>query len=117
MNPEGIGLQPMIATVDLSFKMVGGHSMRGPLAKLQNAVSFNYYANSTYYNKGIYATATRVQDEQVSANERLQDEDKFGLVQGRGDFAKDKNGNLLKDKNGNNILETDEQIINRLKKQ
>lgn len=50
INPEGIGVQPMIATVSLSVDLIGGHSLLGPINKLQNAVSFNYYANTEMYD-------------------------------------------------------------------
>lgn len=51
LNPEGIGVQPMIATVDLSFKMIGGQSMKGPINKLQNAVTFNFFGNTQIYDE------------------------------------------------------------------
>ena len=50
INPEGIGVQPMIATVSLSVDLIGGHSLQGPINRLQNAVSFNYYANTEMYD-------------------------------------------------------------------
>ncbi len=50
LNPEGIGVQPMIANVDISFKFIGGSSLMGPINKLQNALSFNYFANSRVYD-------------------------------------------------------------------
>ncbi|MHA1988959.1 MAG: hypothetical protein ACW98D_20255, partial [Promethearchaeota archaeon] len=50
LNPEGIGVQPMIANVEISFKFIGGSSLNGPINKLQNAVSFNYFANSGVYD-------------------------------------------------------------------
>jgi hypothetical protein len=50
INPEGIGVQPMIATVQLSIDYIGGHSLVGPINRLQNAVSFNYYANTEMYD-------------------------------------------------------------------
>lgn len=50
LNPEGIGVQPMIANVDLSFKFIGGQSLYGPINKLQNAVSFNFFANTHVYD-------------------------------------------------------------------
>ena len=50
LNPEGIGVQPMIASVDLSFKMIGGQSLKGPINKLQNAVSFNFFGNTQVYD-------------------------------------------------------------------
>ncbi len=49
LNPEGIGVQPMIANVSLSFKFIGGESLYGPINKLQNAITFNYYANTRVY--------------------------------------------------------------------
>ena len=49
LNPEGIGVQPMIANVSLSFKFIGAESLLGPINKLQNALSFNYYANAGVY--------------------------------------------------------------------
>lgn len=51
LNPEGIGVQPMVAKVDLSFNMIGGHGLAGPVAELQNALSFNYYANTEMYDE------------------------------------------------------------------
>jgi hypothetical protein len=51
LNPEGIGVQPMLATVDLNFKFVGGSSLQGPINRLQNAVSFNFFANNEVYSE------------------------------------------------------------------
>lgn len=51
LNPEGFGLQPMIANITLQMKLIGGQSLKGPIDALQNAVSFNYYANSSFSNK------------------------------------------------------------------
>ncbi len=50
LNPEGIGVQPMIANVSISFKFIGGSTLMGPINKLQNALSFNYFANSQVYD-------------------------------------------------------------------
>jgi hypothetical protein len=50
LNPEGIGVQPQIAKVDLNFSFIGGSSMEGPIRQLQNAVSFNFFANTAVYN-------------------------------------------------------------------
>jgi hypothetical protein len=51
MNPEGIGVQPMIANVTLSFKIIGGMGLKEPVDQLQNALSFNYYANTEIYDE------------------------------------------------------------------
>ena len=50
LNPEGIGVQPMIVDVTMSFKFIGGSSLNGPISKLQNAVSFNFFANTEMYD-------------------------------------------------------------------
>jgi hypothetical protein len=51
MNPEGIGLQPMVVKVQMSFSMIGGHGLKEPVDQLQNALSFNYYANTEIYDE------------------------------------------------------------------
>ena len=50
LNTEGIGVMPMIANVDLNFKFIGGSSLAGHITRLQNALSFNYYANTEVYD-------------------------------------------------------------------
>jgi hypothetical protein len=60
LNPEGIGVQPMIANVDMSFSFIGGSSLLGPINKLQNALSFNYFANTQVYDpRADYLTKER----------------------------------------------------------
>lgn len=56
LNPEGIGVQPMIADVTLSFDFIGGHGLAKPVEELQNALSFNYYANTEIYDERATAT-------------------------------------------------------------
>ena len=50
LNPEGIGVMPMFAKITISFTFLGGSDLAGPIARLQNAVSFNYYANAGVYD-------------------------------------------------------------------
>jgi hypothetical protein len=50
LNPEGIGVQPMIANVTLGFNFVGGSGLKESIDKLQNALTFNYYANTEIYD-------------------------------------------------------------------
>jgi hypothetical protein len=57
INPEGIGVQPMIATIQLGFKFVGGSGLKESVDKLQNALSFNYYANTEIYDDRADVTA------------------------------------------------------------
>lgn len=51
LNQEGIGLQPMLANVNITFTFLGGSDISGPIARLQNAASFNYYANTSVYDR------------------------------------------------------------------
>jgi hypothetical protein len=53
LNPEGIGVQPMLAKVSLGIHILGGQSLNGPVLALCNAVSNNFYANS-----GVYVSNT-----------------------------------------------------------
>ena len=50
MNPEGIGMQPMFARINMGIHILGGQSLEGPINRLQNAVTFNYYANAGVYD-------------------------------------------------------------------
>lgn len=50
INPEGVGVQPMIANVTLNIALIGGSSLDGPINKLQNALSYNFYANTEIYD-------------------------------------------------------------------
>lgn len=50
LNPEGIGVMPMFAKINIGFTFLGGSDLAGPIARLQNAVSFNYYANTSVYD-------------------------------------------------------------------
>ena len=50
LKPEGIGVMPMFAKVSLNFVFLGRSDLAGPISRLQNAVSFNYYANTSVYD-------------------------------------------------------------------
>lgn len=50
LNPEGIGVQPMMANVTMSLDIIGGQSLVSPINRLQNALSFNFYANTEMYD-------------------------------------------------------------------
>ena len=50
INPEGIGVQPMIANVTMGFNFVGGSGLKESVDKLQNALTFNYYANTEMFD-------------------------------------------------------------------
>ena len=56
INPEGIGLQPMIASVQLNFKFIGGQGLKEPVSRLQNALSFNFFGNTEIYDERSVST-------------------------------------------------------------
>jgi outer membrane protein OmpA-like peptidoglycan-associated protein len=56
LNPEGIGIQPMIANITMSFNIIGGMGLKEPVQELQNSLSFNYYANTEIYDERATAT-------------------------------------------------------------
>jgi hypothetical protein len=66
MNPEGFGMQPMLAKITLQMNVIGGQSLVGPIDALQNALTFNYYANSNYTNAGMYSRPATEADNQKS---------------------------------------------------
>jgi hypothetical protein len=66
INPEGIGLQPMIAKITLGLKFIGGSGLKGPIDKLQNALSFNFYANTEMYDERADETeSTAILDDRL----------------------------------------------------
>jgi hypothetical protein len=50
LNPEGVGVTPMYCNISMNFEYIGGQSMSAPISNLQNALSFNYYANTEMYD-------------------------------------------------------------------
>ena len=71
MNPEGFSMQPMIAKVTLQMKIIGGQSLKGPIDALQNAVTFNYYANSDFTDIGMYSRPAEEASNQASYNQGI----------------------------------------------
>ena len=59
LNPEGIGIQPMIADVTMQVSFIGGHGLEKPVERLQNALSSNFYANTEIYDYRATATEDR----------------------------------------------------------
>ena len=51
MNPEGIGVQPMLAKISMGIDIIGGMGLAKPVEELQNALSFNYYGNTEIYDE------------------------------------------------------------------
>jgi hypothetical protein len=60
MNPEGIGIQPMIADVTMQISFLGGHGLEKPIERLQNALSSNFFANTEMYDERSESTNTTI---------------------------------------------------------
>ena len=74
-NREGIGVQPMIVGVTLSFDIIGGMGLAKPVEDLQNALSFNYYANTEIYDERAVATEDVSKLDEIFTKETLQNLD------------------------------------------
>tara|TARA_R110002020_G_scaffold113236_11_gene260407 strand:- start:12368 stop:17842 length:5475 start_codon:yes stop_codon:yes gene_type:complete len=93
LNPEGIGVQPMICSVDLNFKFIGGSTLQGPLSALQNAVSYNFFANTALYMPLEKILTTRTDagkileiDESIPIADELKKTYFYGPFAGQGEF-------------------------------
>ncbi len=98
LNPEGIGVQPMLAKIDMGFKFIGGSSLGGPISQLQNAVSFNFFANTSVYNP--------VESLDKLMNERKKMKSKLGIY---GSFITPKQANDYYNKLESPIEDTTEE--------
>ena len=80
MNTEGIGMQPLLARVNLSFKFIGGSDIAGPIRRLQNAMSFNYYANARFYDNRADRIKYKSEDnyKEIGGGDHNYDVDKDG---------------------------------------
>lgn len=97
LNPEGFGLQPMFANITLQMKLIGGQSLKGPIDALQNAVSFNYYANSSFTDRGMYARPFEEAEKQQEYME--------GVLTTKRDALNSAYDNLINGQNNNNVRE------------
>lgn len=50
LNVEGAGVQPMLVKISINFNFIGGSDLSGAIYRLQNANTFNYYANTSLYD-------------------------------------------------------------------
>jgi hypothetical protein len=60
LNPEGIGVQPMLANVSLQVNFIGGQGLAKPVERLQNALSSNFYANTEMYDERSISTVDTI---------------------------------------------------------
>jgi len=108
LNPEGIGVQPMIATVSLGFSFIGGHGLAEPIAKLQNALSFNYYANTEMYDERAEATEDVTSKYDAEILKSIKDE--IGVVDGA-NRPLSNDGGVTIGTITSNLLDTDTGVI------
>ena len=80
LNPEGIGVQPMIANVSLQVNFIGGQGLKEPISRLQNALSSNFYANTEMYDERSESTNDTIggKDAAEFTKEFLEDINKNG---------------------------------------
>ena len=70
LNAEGAGVQPMYANISLGITLLGGQSLDAPISRLQNAITFNYYANAESYDNR--ADVAIYGDEQADGSSTIQ---------------------------------------------
>lgn len=80
LNPEGIGAQPMLANIQLSFKYIGGSGLRKPVDELQNALSFNFYANTDMYDDRTFANIDKRERDLINLESSYFDNNTLDLI-------------------------------------
>ena len=93
LNPEGIGVQPMIADINMSFYFIGGQGIKEPVSKLQNALSFNFYANTEVYDERADVTEDRSEINNLTW-QRIEENTEFG-INSRGDEDNANDGDTI----------------------
>ena len=96
LNPEGIGIQPMIADVTMQLSFLGGQGLEKPVERLQNALSSNFFANTEMYDERAISTNTQIGGK--DANEFTRE-----FIQSLSDDIIQKTG--LKDSNGKGLIQ------------
>jgi hypothetical protein len=96
LNADGIGVQPMIASVSLQINFIGGHGLERPIERLQNALSSNFYANTEMYDERSISTATKI------GGKDAEEFTKEFLTELNNDYISKQK---LKDSNGNTFVE------------
>lgn len=86
LNPEGVGVQPMIANVTISFKFIGGSTLMGPINKLQNALSFNYFANTQVYDPRADYIAKKDDTQEVELEKYEENEVDFSVTKNLNEY-------------------------------
>ena len=80
LNPEGIGVQPMLAKVNISFKYIGGQGLRRYVDQLQNALTFNYYGNTDVYDERTFANTDRRERDLINLEQDFFAENSLDLI-------------------------------------
>lgn len=90
LNQEGIGVQPMFANISLNFNFIGGHSLEGPIERLQNAITHNFYANTPVYdNKSDRIKGGNIYNPSI----RMRKDKKEGIISNNEDVKNDEKTN------------------------
>lgn len=115
LNPEGIGVQFMMAKVSMQIQIIGGSDISAPVKRLQNAVSFNYYANTSIYdNRSDIATYTEEHEKRKILNNRQWFSSEKPMVPSKESQAKESQAST-KRKESKNPRMTKEEAKNKWK--
>jgi len=117
LNPEGIGVQPMIADINMSFYFIGGQGIKEPVSRLQNALSFNYYGNTEVYDDRSVVTEDRSELNRDTLN-KINDSNDFSLTENgqveRSEEAGDTIGEITSTETGPELTGTTLDLIGEI---
>lgn len=99
LNPEGIGVQPMIANITCQIAFIGGQGLAKPIERLQNALSSNFFANTEMYDERSIST-----NQTIGGVDAKEFTEKF-LRQLKEDFDKGYGKAVTEEQNTNKISE------------
>jgi hypothetical protein len=93
LNPEGIGVQPMIANVNLSITFIGGQGIKTPVNRLQNALSSNFFANTEMYDERSTPTAESINntEREIFTREFLESLQQVNKISPKGEILNSEN--------------------------
>ena len=97
LNPEGIGVQPMIANVTCQIAFIGGQGLAKPIERLQNALSSNFFANTEMYDERSIST------NQTIGGKDAKEFTKDFLTKLNDDYKPSSGQTLTEEQNTNNI--------------
>lgn len=108
LNTEGNGVQPMLVNVSINFKFIGGGDITGPVQRLQNAMTFNYYANTSFYDNRADRVEYTYNEKTMggAGNHEMNQEQSYGFKGKMYDAGNKERPIVMVNKNGTKISDS-----------